>query len=81
MHKNMAATDKITIQVDAETAQAYRAASEEERRKIDLLQNLKLRDATRSQMSIKRLMDEISRKAEERGLTTEVLESLLHEER
>ena len=73
-------TDQITIRVDKEAADAYRAASEEERRKIDSLLNLKLRKATRSQVSIKTYMDEISRRAEERGLTPEILESLLNEE-
>ncbi len=73
-------TDQITIQVDARAAQAYRAASEEERHKIDSLLSLKLRSATRSQVSLKAYMDEISRRAEERGLTPEILESLLNEE-
>lgn len=73
-------TDQITIRVDKEAADAYRAATEEERRKIDSLLNLRLRDATRSQVSIKTYMDEISRRAEERGLTPEILESLLNEE-
>ena len=73
-------TDQITIQVDAEAAQAYRAASEEERRKIDSLLNLKLRSATRSQVSLKTYMDEISKRAKDRGLTPEILESLLNEE-
>jgi hypothetical protein len=73
-------TDRITIQVDADAAQAYRSASEEERRKIDSLLNLKLRSATRSQVSLQTYMDEISRRAEERGLTPEILESLLNDE-
>lgn len=53
-------TDQITIQVDAEAARAYRAASEEERRKIDSLLSLKLRRATRSQITLKTYMDEVS---------------------
>ena len=73
-------TEGITIQVDAEAAQAYRAASEEERRKIDSLLRLKLRSAMRSQVSLKTYMEEISRRAQERGLTPEILESLLDEE-
>lgn len=73
--------DQITIQVDAEAARAYRAASKEERRKIDSPLSLKLRSATRSeQVSIKAYMDEISRSAEERGLTPEILDSLLNEQ-
>ena len=42
-------TDRITIRVDKDAAEAYRAASDEERRKIDSLLNLKLRNATRSE--------------------------------
>jgi len=53
-------TDRITIQVDAEVAQAYRSASEEERREIDSLLNLKLRSATRSQVSLQAYMDVVS---------------------
>ncbi len=73
-------TDQITIRVDAEAAKAYRAASEEERRRIDSLLNLKLRSATRSQVSLKRYMDEISKRAEARGGTPDILESLLNDE-
>lgn len=73
-------TDQITIQVDERTARAYRAAPEEERRKIDSLLRLKLRNATSSQVSLKAYMDEISRRAEERGLTPDILKSLLDEE-
>jgi hypothetical protein len=73
-------TDRITIEVDAEAAHAYRAASDEERRKIDSLLNLQLRRATRSQVSLTTYMDEISRRAQERGLTPDILESLLDEE-
>ena len=72
--------DQITIRVDEETARVYRAASESERRKIDSLLNLELRRATRSQLSLKSYMDEISRRAEERGLTPEKLQSLLDDE-
>jgi hypothetical protein len=46
-------TDQITIQVDERAARDYRAASEEERRKIDSLLNLKLHNVTRSLLSLK----------------------------
>ena len=72
-------TEEITIRVDPEAAQAYRAASEQERRKLDLLLTLRLHDALRPGGSLKELMREISRKAQERGLTPEILESILHE--
>jgi hypothetical protein len=72
-------TEEITIRVDSQTAQAYRAASEQERRKFDLLLSLRLQDAMRSTGSLQELMRDIGRKAQERGLTPEILESILNE--
>ncbi len=72
--------EEITIRVDVEAANAYRAASEEERRKLDLLLSLRLKDATRSKESLKKVMRDISRKAQERGLTPEILKSILDEQ-
>ncbi|MDR3635442.1 MAG: hypothetical protein P4L84_16675 [Isosphaeraceae bacterium] len=72
-------TDEITIRVDPEAARAYRAATTEERRKLDLLLSLRLQDALRPGVSLADVMREISRKAQERGLTPEILESILHE--
>jgi len=71
--------DQITICVDSEVAAAYRGASEDERRKLDLLVNLRLRDATKSKTSLEKVMREISRNAQQRGLTPEILRSLLDE--
>ena len=72
-------TEEITIRVDADAARAYRAASEQEQRKFDLLLSLRLHDALRPSGSLPELMANLSRKAQERGLTPEVLESILHE--
>lgn len=72
-------TEPITIRVDPAAAQAYRDAPEEERRKLDLLLSLRLQDALRPGGSLKELMRDISRKAQERGLTPEILESILNE--
>lgn len=72
-------TAAITIQVDPETADAYRAASPDERDKIDTLLTLKLREAVRSQESLQHLMDEIGREAQARGLTPGILASILNE--
>ena len=38
-------TEEITIRVDPEAARAYRTASDENRRKLDLLLSLRLHDA------------------------------------
>ena len=72
------ATATITIQVDAEAAKAFAEASIEEQRKIQLLLSLRLQDLTASQgKSLKTVMDETGARAEARGLTPEILESLL----
>lgn len=73
-------TKEITIRVDEDAAKAYRSAPEEERRKLDLLLSLRLSEATQSAGSLKDVMREISRKAQDRGLTAEVLESILDEQ-
>jgi hypothetical protein len=71
-------TETITIPIDPRTAQAYAAASAEERAKIRLLLGLRLQDLTTApSRSLQELMDEIGRKAEANGLTPQILESLL----
>ena len=72
--------DRITVSVDSDVARAYRSASDSERRKLDLLINLRLRDVTESGKSLRKTMSEISRKAQRRGLTPEILQSILDEE-
>ena len=69
--------DTITVAVDADVAQAYQAVSARDRRKLDLPFNLRLREATRSSQSLREIMEEISRSAQERGLTPEILRSIL----
>lgn len=69
--------DQITVSVDPDLAAVYRSASEDERRKLDLLINLRLREATESRTSLRDVMAEISRDAQRRGLTPEVLQSVL----
>ncbi len=70
-------TKAITIHVDAETAQIYESVSDEERHKLDVLLSLKLREVTRQKRSLEEVMDNISCKAQERGLTPEILDSIL----
>ncbi len=71
----------IAIEVDDETARAFAEASEEQRRKLQLLLKLRLRELTvNPTRSLKQIMDEMGREAEARGLTPEILELLLHGE-
>ena len=72
-------TEELTIHVDPEAARAYRSASKQEQRKLDLLLSLRLHDALRPGGSLQDLMRDISSKAQERGLTPEILESILRE--
>jgi hypothetical protein len=73
-------TEKLTIHVDAKAAQAYRAASEQDRRKLDLLLSLRLHDVIETDGSLQEWMQDISRKAQQRGLTPEIMEAILDEE-
>lgn len=72
--------DQITVSVDSDVANRYRSASDHDRRKLDLLVNLRLRDATESGKSLRESILEISRKAQRRGLTPEILQSILEKE-
>ena len=72
-------SEQISVSVDPEVASAYRLASDNDRRKLDLLVNLRLRDATRCRESLKDVMLEISQNAQQRGLTAEILQAMLDE--
>ena len=72
-------TDWITVSVDSDVAAIYCAASESERSKLDLLVDLRLRQVATQGQSLRDIMDEISRNSQQRGLTPEILESILNE--
>ena len=72
--------EQITVSVDSDVANIYRSASDKERRKFDLLINFRLRDATKSEKSLREVMSDISRNAQRRGLTPEILQSILDDE-
>ena len=74
-------TSTISIEVDADAARAFAQASAEDRRKLQLLLGLRLRELTAGlPRPLKEIMDEIGAQAEARGLTPEILESLLHDD-
>jgi hypothetical protein len=70
-------SEAITIQVTPQAATAYRAASEEDRRKLDLLVSLQIVEFFTSGESLKEAMDAMSREAAAAGLTPEMLDSTL----
>jgi len=75
------ATETITIQVDREAARAFKDAPLAERKKMQALLSLWLRDvATAEPATLKEIMNDLGRKARARGLTPDLLEDLLKEE-
>lgn len=71
----------ISIPVDATTAEAYNQASTEDQRKIQILLGLRMRELLNTPaISLSQLMNEIGARAEARGLTPAILETLLHDE-
>jgi hypothetical protein len=68
----------ITIPLDAQTARAYDSAAPEEKQKIQALLSLWLRELAAGQYaSLQQVLDEVGRKAKARGLTPEILDSLM----
>lgn len=62
-------------------ARAFSAASAADQKKLQLLLSLRLRELTaRPTRPLKEVMDEMGREAEARGLTPDILDSLLRDE-
>lgn len=70
----------IMIKVDTETAEAFERLSTEEREKIEFFLSIQMKNALKSEVSLLAVMDDISKEAEAKGLTPEILESLLEDE-
>lgn len=72
------ANPTITITLDPQTARAYDCVAPEEKRKIQALLSLWLRELAGSQyLSLQQVLDEVGQKAKARGLTAEMLDSIL----
>jgi hypothetical protein len=68
----------ITIPLDPQTARMYDSAAPEEKRKIQALLSLWLRElASGEYPSMQQVLDTAGEKAKARGLTPEILDSLL----
>lgn len=70
----------ITIPTDAATAAKYYAASDMERQKIQILLRVLLQSPAPSTQSLVQLMDDISDEAQSRGLTPDILNSILNDD-
>jgi len=73
------ATEPITIEVDEAAARIFKNASPGERRALETLVSLQLLEASTPRQSLRELMDIISQRAQERGLTEEILKEILKE--
>jgi hypothetical protein len=73
-------TEEIKIRVDTEIAKAFNSTSAQGRQKLELLLNLKLKESLNNSDSLLKIMDEISQEAINKGLTPEILQSLLEDE-
>ncbi|HUG67434.1 MAG TPA: hypothetical protein VMM76_06765 [Pirellulaceae bacterium] len=74
-------TESISVTVDADVARTFCEAPPEERRKMEILLGLRLRELTsKDARSLKEIMDEIGAQAGAKGLTSEMVESMLRGE-
>lgn len=73
--------DRTTIQIplEADIATLYNTASAEDQQKMQAIISLWLREMTTSGKSLSDIMDKLSDSAAARGLTPDILESLLND--
>ncbi|ACK66964.1 conserved hypothetical protein [Rippkaea orientalis PCC 8801] len=77
----MQISEEITIKVSSTVAQAYQKATEREKQSLATLVSLFLEQNINEELDfLGQLMDEISDRAVSRGLTPEILETILNEE-
>lgn len=82
----MITKEEITIKVPFEVAEAYRNATEEEREQLQLkigaiMQSQFITPRLESITRLRNTMDKASLEAQERGLTPEILKSILNDDK
>ncbi|MDB9536906.1 hypothetical protein PN451_13915 [Dolichospermum planctonicum CS-1226] len=76
----MQISEEITIKVSPNVAQAYQKSTERKKQSLAALVSLFLREDLNEEVDfLGKLMDEISDRAVSRGLTPEILETILNE--
>ena len=69
--------DQTTVAAESDGAELDRASSPAERRKLDPRVNQRLRGVAGSERSLEDIVREMSRNAQSRGLTEEILRTFL----
>lgn len=72
-------TETITLRVAPDVARLFNEASDEQQRKLEMLLSLRLVEVSRQEESLEQVMREMSANAQARGLTPEILESILND--
>ena len=72
-------TKSITIHVNDDAARTYETATADQQRKLDALLSLKLAEVSQAKKPLEAIMSEMSQRAKARGLTPEILETILNE--
>jgi hypothetical protein len=70
----------ITVRVNLEAAHIFETIPLEQRLKIEALISLKLTQTNSEKRTLEAVMSDISQKAQARGLTPEILDSILNEQ-
>lgn len=77
----MQISEEIKIKVSPNVAQAYQKATDRQKSSLSTLVSIFLREDVNEEMDfLGKLMDEISDRAVARGLTPEILETILNEQ-
>ncbi|MDY6936158.1 MAG: hypothetical protein SWY16_00710 [Cyanobacteriota bacterium] len=73
--------NQITIEVSPAVARAYQSASFQDRKRIQAIVTLILQKPEDRELTfLQEIMNDISDRASERGLTPAILQSILHED-
>jgi len=71
-------TATINVKLDADTANIFADAPDEDKSRLCMLWAVLLREYKEAPMPLRKLMDQIGKKAKQRGLTPEKLDSILN---
>ncbi|MCJ7813212.1 hypothetical protein MUP95_07860 [bacterium] len=70
-------TEQITIHVGTKAAKAYNSIPTENKRKLEAILTLKIIEATKTTESLQAVVDEIREKGRARGLTSDIMKSII----